>query len=91
MVPLASFETPLKARLRKLKESKEALNPPFWVRCRRWKSVLRRATTRSRSCQRLVVVPRAVVAHVSEEAAAESLQLGFLLLKIFSWLGCLGL
>ncbi|TYI05908.1 hypothetical protein ES332_A10G121500v1 [Gossypium tomentosum] len=55
MVPLASFETPLKARLRKLKESKEALNPPFWVRCRRWKSVLRRATTRSRSCQRLVV------------------------------------
>ncbi|XP_040960084.1 uncharacterized protein [Gossypium hirsutum] len=29
--------------------------------------------------------PRAVVAHVAEEAAAESLQLGFLLLKIFSW------
>ncbi|TYI10117.1 hypothetical protein ES332_A09G119300v1 [Gossypium tomentosum] len=31
MVPLASFETPLKSRLPKLKESKEALNPPFWV------------------------------------------------------------
>ncbi|TYH02239.1 hypothetical protein ES288_A09G123700v1, partial [Gossypium darwinii] len=37
------------------------------------------------------LVPRVVVAHVAEEAAAESLQLGFLLLKIFSWLGCLRL
>ncbi|KAG4179410.1 hypothetical protein ERO13_A10G102156v2 [Gossypium hirsutum] len=91
MVPLASFETPLKARLRKLKESKEALNPPFGSDVGDGK-VFSDARPRDRGRVRgWWLVPRAVVAHVSEEAAAESLQLGFLLLKIFSWLGCLGL